>query len=309
MPSEPIHLKDEDPDVDKARIGISYSGGGPLVVIELGVAQAFVDKKIIPAVIAGASAGGIAGTAHALDPEGGRGIAMAARVLGGMTNATVGLDPISFIERAALQNVHLRSIGDHTPLRPLIKAALRDDFGLEDVRVGYFEPPLRPRLLIVATNRADGTSVWLPDEVPIEDALLATSAIPGIFPWQTLEIGGEKLTLVDGGVVDNQPISRLTLEGCGTIFAIAVGYAGGTAPPPTNLVDNAQWSLYMALHQSEKLEEEYVRLKLGDRAVIEHIHPEVQTPVTDFNFTPALVAAVMEEARSKTVDWLTGLGY
>src|SRR2546425_8387930 len=61
-------------DVDEQRVGISYSGGGPLLLIELGIAQAFVDLKIVPVAIAGVSAGAIARTGHALDPDGGAGI-------------------------------------------------------------------------------------------------------------------------------------------------------------------------------------------------------------------------------------------
>ncbi|HEV3232427.1 MAG TPA: patatin-like phospholipase family protein, partial [Candidatus Dormibacteraeota bacterium] len=278
-------------------------------VVELGVAQAFVDRRIIPAVIAGASAGGIAAAAHALDPAGGAGVRMGAKLLGGMRNSTVGLDPLSFVERAAIQRAHLKSIGDHAPVKPLIQKALHDELGLDAVTIGDFKPPDRPLLRIVATNRLDGTSVWFPDDVGIEDAILASAAIPGIFPWQTFKVGDDELTLVDGGVVDNQPLSKLALDGCGTIFAVAVGYSGGSAPPPSNLVDNLQQSFYMAMHQSTKLEEEFINARLGGKIAINHLHPKVQTPISGFDFTPDLVAQIMEEARSLTDAWLVKLGY
>ena len=105
--AEPIHLKDVQPAVDPSRIGISYSGGGPLVIIELGVARAFVKKGIVPAVITGASAGALAGTAHALDPLEGRGIQLAAEICGRFSNSTLGLDAFHIALRVIRERTHL----------------------------------------------------------------------------------------------------------------------------------------------------------------------------------------------------------
>jgi NTE family protein len=307
--AEPILLATSDLKVDRKKIGVSYSGGGAMVLIELGIAQAFVDLGILPAVIAGASAGALAGAAHALDPVGGAGIRMAATVLGGVTNRTLGLGIDQVIGRLALERQNLTSLGDHTALGPIIRDALEAKLGLTDVTIGYFRPPWRPRLMVVATNRLNGRSVWFPAATPIEAALLASSAIPGIFPWQTVRVRGRQLTLVDGGVVDNQPLSQLALAGCGTIFACAVGYVGGAIPPPTNAINNAVNSIWIAIHQSTKLEEQLLRERLGTGGDIFHIHPEVNFPVDQFNFSDKLVAQVMEESRRKTVAWLHKLGF
>jgi predicted acylesterase/phospholipase RssA len=307
--SEPILLAHRDVEVDRKKIGVSYSGGGAMVLIELGIAQAFVDLAIVPTVIAGASAGALAGAAHALDPVGGAGIRMAAAILGGVTNRTVGLGLDQVIGRLVLERQNLTSLGDHAPLRGIINDALEEKLGLTNVTIGYFRPPSRPRLMVVATNRLNGRSVWFPAATPIEDALLASAAIPGIFPWQTMRVRGRELTLVDGGVVDNQPLSQLALAGCGTLFACAVGYVGGAIPPPTNAINNAVNSVWIAIHQSTKLEEQLLRERLGTRVDIFHIHPEVNFPVDQFNFTDDLVAEVMEESRRKTVAWLHKLGF
>jgi NTE family protein len=307
--SEPILLAHRDLQVDRKKIGISYSGGGAMVLIELGIAQAFVDLGIVPAVIAGASAGALAGAAHALDPVDGAGIRMAAAVIGGVSNRTLGLGLDQVIGRLVLEREKLTSLGDHTALGWIIRDALEEKLGLTNVTVGYFRPPSRPRLMVVATNRLNGTSVWFPGSTRIEDALLASAAIPGIFPWQTLKVRGKEVTLVDGGVVDNQPLSQLALAGCGTIFACAVGYVGGAIPPPTNAIDNAVNSIWITIHQATKLEEQLLRERFGRRGDIFHIHPEVSFPVDQFNFTDELVAAVMEESRGKTVAWLHKLGF
>src|ERR1043166_637913 len=98
---------------DPAQIGISYSGGGPLLAIELGIGRAFVQFGIVPAVITGASAGGIAAAAHALDPVNGKGIDLAVAELGRMTNATLKLDAGDFVLRVIREGTHLKGIGDN----------------------------------------------------------------------------------------------------------------------------------------------------------------------------------------------------
>lgn len=312
--SQRILLQDKAPgdvSVDRHKIGISYSGGGPLVLIELGIARAFVQMGIIPHVITGVSAGGLAGTAHALDPHCGKGIDMAQRLLCQISSRTLGLDVNTLVGRLQLgarllaQRTHMASLGDNAPIKPHVTRGLASNFDLHDVTIGLFAQSGRPKLLIGATNRLNGTAEWFPDDTPIEDALIASSAIPGIFPWRNMTVGQRPIIVVDGGVVTNQPLSNLALEEhCGTIIACAVGYAGGAVAAPTNALDNAFGSISLLAHQCEKLEEAYVRAKLGGQGVIHHIHPEVSFPVQSYDFTPPLVEQVIRESCEKTTDWL-----
>src|ERR1700730_4419627 len=182
--SEPIQLKDKDPEVDLKTIGISYSGGGALVLIELGCAQAFIDKKIVPHHIAGVSAGSLAGTAHALDPVGGKGIQLSIDLLSGVKASTLGFGWVSIGERLLAEREKFTSLADHKAIGPLIRKAIADRFG-EPFTMGTFEKRGLPELHVAATNRLDGSSYWFGDDVPVEEALLASSSIPGIFPWQT----------------------------------------------------------------------------------------------------------------------------
>lgn len=302
--SEPIRLKDQDIRVDKSKVGISYSGGGPLLLIELGCAQAFIDKKIVPDHIAGVSAGSFAAVAHALDPVQGKGIEMAKDLVSGIKAVDLGFGWIEVGERLATERIHFRSVADHKKVGPKVHDAVQKEFG-EAFTIGTFAKHNLPFVHIAATNRLDGTSIWFDDPVPIETALLASSSIPGIFPWQTPTIDGSSTVLVDGGVITNQPVSELVLAGCGTLFVCAVGYGGGTVPAPTNAVENVMACISMMMHQTMKLEEEYVRLRLGDAGVVNHIHPPVKTQITGYNFNRQEVDAVVKESRDLTYDWLT----
>jgi predicted acylesterase/phospholipase RssA len=305
--SQPILLKEKTPEdltVDPAKIGISYSGGGPLVVVELGIARAFVLEGIIPAVITGVSAGALAGTAHALDVHKGTGIDMAQALLARVSNRFLGLDAVHVMGRVILGREHTTSLGDNAPLGSWIRDGLKHSLDLENVTIGTFTSPRYPKLMIAATDALDGTSVWFPDETPIEDALIASSAIPGVFPWHTMLVEGRARTLVDGGVVTNQPLSNLVTKGCGTIYACAVGPTD-PLPPPTNGLDNALRSVNMTMHQCSKLEEDYVRLKLGGQGVVHHIHPVVSVPIHEFDYSASLVKQVMDDACTKTRAWLS----
>ena len=310
--SEPIHLKgvDEVP-ADPAKIGISYSGGGALLVVELGVARAFVQRQIRPDVICGASAGALTAAAHALDPDGGRGIDMAADLLGReVRNSFLKLDLVDFAQRALQQRKQLNSIGDNSAIGKLIGDGVAQTFGIPQVTMGMFGKPLadggKPtaRLMIVATDDCNGSSYWFEDGALLTDALIASSAIPGVFPWVSHQSAdGTQMTLVDGGVVDNQPLSNLLEQGCGTIYACAVG-ASGPLAAPTNLLQNYMQAINLSMHQCTKLEESFVRAKLPPGGKILHLHPETTTPVNDFDFTPQLVQQVMNEATDLTLKWL-----
>jgi predicted acylesterase/phospholipase RssA len=268
------------------------------------VARAFITRGVRPAVIAGVSAGAFAAVAHALDPVGGRGVASAARVLGQVNDGTLGLRwwqialHLVFVSR--------RSLGDQGRIKRMLLDALARDFGLSDPPLGVLaDPPVR----IGATDRLTGEPVWFPEETRAADALIASSAIPAVFPWVEMEVAGRRRILVDGGLVDNQPLSELVVQGCGTIFAVSVGPYRLEGKPPHNLVDNAIGSTYLAIHQAQRLEEAYVRLLLGDRGKILHVHPLLDFPVEHFNFTPELVRQVIDEADRLTQEWLAEQGY
>jgi NTE family protein len=306
--AEPILLKGVTPAVDPKKVGISYSGGGHNVVVELGIARAFVQKGIVPAVITGASAGSLAGLAHALDVHDGKGIDLAAELLSHITNRTLGIDVPHAVGELVIHREHAKSIADNSSIGPIIKDGIRRVFGWDNVTNQSFVPPDFPKLMIATTDVQRGTTVWFTDDapaspVPIEEAVIASSAIPGLFPWQDLSIGELSVALADGGVVDNQPLSNLADQGCGKIYACAVG-SSDTLPPPANGLDNALRTISLMMRQCTKLEEDYVRGKLGDTGKVHHIHPVMDVPIHQFNFTPELVRRLVDEACAKTLDWL-----
>jgi len=295
-------LHDRSPSVDRGRVGISYSGAGPLLLVELGVAQAFVELGIRPDAIAGVSAGAITATAHAIDPAKGAGIAAAAKGLERVSNRSLGLTVAQVLERAAWERTRLMGLGSNEPIEGLLVDAFRAVVGRDRLTFGDFGGGGRPVLIVKATDRRTGDAFRFPGEADVADALVASSAIPGVFAPKEM---GDRL-FVDGGVVDNQPLSELVLEGCGTIYACAAGYDGELLRTPTNLVDNWRKASAISVHNASRLEQAYVEVRLGGAGVIHHIHPPVvELAVRGYDFTPEVIAKVMRDAREKTKVWIT----
>jgi NTE family protein len=291
--------------VDPDRVGISYSGGGPLLLVELGIAQAFVDLGIRPYAVAGVSSGSIAAAAHAIDPVGGAGIAAAAKAMEQVSNHSLGLSVGQVLEHAALERTRLMGLGSNESIQGLLADAFRDLAGQDRLTFDHFGRDGRPMLIVKATDRRAGTGFRFRGGADVAEALVASSAIPGLFPPKSI---GDQL-FVDGGVVDNQPLSELALEGCGTMYACAVGYDGGLLAAPTNLVDNFMKAMSISLHAASRMEQDYVQLRLDRSGVIHHIHPPViELPVFGYDFTPVVIAKVVRDARENTKTWITEHG-
>ena len=301
-------LQDKTLNVDLHKVGISYSGGGPLLLIELGIAQAFVDLEVIPAAIAGVSAGAIAAVAHALDPKTGEGIRIAAEQLVNVSDHTLGLTLPKIALEAIWERQHLSALGTNEPIKELLTLAFKSVAGKDQLDVGYFAQPDRPTVILGAADRLSGAPQWFREgqgAADVADALVASSAIPAVFPAKRMDVAGQKRLFVDGGVACNQPLSVLALEGCGTIYACAVGYDGQQLSEPANLIDNMTQSMSIGMHEASRLEQSYVECRMDGQGVIHHIHPEVPFPVQGFNFDAASISSVMAAARDATKAWIT----
>ncbi len=294
-------------DLSEERVGISYSGGGPLLLIELGIAQAFVDLKIIPAAIAGVSAGAIVGAAHALDPVNGAGIKAAADALLSLSNAKLGLTRVQMFLKVLVALVSLRrlpdSVADNGPLAQTAEGVFQKIRGQSRLTLGDLGRNGGVRLFLGGTDVEAGERSWFKDTVPVADALVASSAIPGVFPPRAISIDGKRMVFVDGAVAQNQPLSELVLTAkCGTLYACAVGYDGEPQAVPSDALENVLKSISIVSHESSRLEQGYVQLmfKQAGKGVAHHIHPEGPFDVQDFNFTPDQIRTVMSTACAQT---------
>ncbi len=172
------------------RSAFVLSGGGNQGAAQVGMLRALLERGIVPDVVIGTSAGALNGAALACAPD------------------------LAGIERLAETWRGLE--GDHVfPGGPISKAwnILRRDShlcesdGLEAIidavvprtRFEHLALPLR----VIATDLDSGHEVVLASG-PLKPALLASTALPGAFP----PVDHDGRRLIDGGVVDNVPLSH-----------------------------------------------------------------------------------------------------
>jgi NTE family protein len=175
-------------DGHPARTAFVLSGGGNQGVAQVGMLRAVLERGIVPDVVIGTSAGALNGAAVAYSPNL-TGVAQLDAVWTSLTAAEV--FPGTRLSRAwnvvrretyLFEATGLDALVDRaTPARSFADLAL----------------PLR----VIATDLDTGDEVVFA-RGPLKPALLASAALPGVFP--IVEHDGRRL--VDGGVVDSVPL-------------------------------------------------------------------------------------------------------
>ena len=175
---------------------------------------------------------------------------------------------------------HLVSDG---PLRRLMNAHLTFE-RMEDAAIPFH---------VVATDVLTGRDLRLGTGSAV-DAVLASAAIPGVFPPVTID----GVELMDGGIANNTPISHAVALGADEVWVLSTGHACGLSKPPHT-------ALSMMLHAFMVAIEE--RLNLDILAYAETIDLKVVPPLCPVNVLPtdfSQSSALIDAARAQTVEWM-----
>ncbi len=148
-------------------------------------------------------------------------------------------------------------------------------------------------LHVVATDISTGHDVLL-SHGDIIDAVCASAAIPGVFP--TVRIDGR--TLVDGGVVNNCPISQAIELGASTIYVLPCGYACSLSKPPSGALAIALQAISLLIQHRLLLDFERYRTTT-DLKIVPTLCPLNISP-TDFTQAGRLI----DEADELTTAWI-----
>jgi len=187
---------------------------------------------------------------------------------------------------------------------------LRGVLGFAGMRASLVDPgPLRAlldRLLpfqrleqarlpcsIVASDVLDGTEVVL-SSGPASEALLASAAIPGVFP--PVRIAGKDL--IDGGITSNTPISTAVALGAERVVVLPTGYSCALTEPPRGVVAMVLHALTLVI--ARQLAVDVVRWR--DAAEIVVVPPLCPVRTTPFDFSASDV--LIRRAAEKTRTWL-----
>lgn len=157
---------------------------------------------------------------------------------------------------------------------------------------------LRIPLTVVATDLNSGKPAAFRSGM-LTPALLATTAIPGLFPAVRIE-DREHL---DGGVLDNTPLDTAIADGARNLLVISLMAGGELEAAPTSLPELIARTLQLSLHH--QMLSDYERLKGRARMVV--LCP-VTAPFATWEMKRDHVEAVIESARSAAAALLRERG-
>jgi NTE family protein len=197
---------EDSPDAGESsgggRVAFVFQGGGSLAAAHVGMLRALTEAGIVPDLVVGASAGALNAVAYASDPTL-AGIDRTAAVWASIRRKDVA--PLS--ARALVGGLIGRQDGlaSSTGLRHLIES-------------GLVVPRLEQTVIpahVVTTDLETGRPVVLSRGDAVE-ALLATSAYPGVYSPVTIE--GRRL--IDGGVSADTPVRQAESLGATTTYVL-----------------------------------------------------------------------------------------
>jgi len=284
-----------DRDPASQRLGVVFAGGGAKAAYEAGLGLVLHERSVLPAAIAGTSAGAInaallaAGEAEKLadlwrtirreDVFAYR----APVVLGGLLPGWLGLRLLG----------RTRGLLDPAPLR----ATLARHVDLERIR----SAPIA--VLVVATDLVSGTAERFDNATLTLDALVASATVPGLFPPVA---AGDRL-LVDGGVIQRAPVLELLAAHRLDRLLVVAAY-GGEAPREATLQPVVERAVELALTREIERDVELARRR-HPRVDVQVLVPSSPLRVRPLDFDGARLGSLIELGRADGRRCLDALGY
>ncbi|BCG03512.1 hypothetical patatin-like protein (plasmid) [Paraburkholderia sp. PGU19] len=269
-----------DPTAHPGLTAFVFAGGGSLGAIEVGMLRELLQQGERPGCVVGASAGAINAAYFAGQPDVG-GVAMLESLWRSIRRQDIMPFSMLGLLRMILQNrTHLV---EATALRMLLEKHLR---------YKQIEKAALP-LHIVATDMLSGNEIVFSSGLVV-DAVLASAAIPGVFP--PIRIDGQ--LLVDGGVANNTPVSVAVALGATRIIVLPAGFACGLHKPPGSAIGQAMHALTLVIARQLVRDLEFY----STRAEIYVVPPLCPLDVSPYDYTQC--DHLIERAAEKTRAWL-----
>ncbi len=261
-----------------------FAGGGSLGAVEVGMLRALVHAGVAPDFVVGSSVGAINAVYFAtrLTPDG---VDRLERIWRTVRRQEV--FPVSTLGAVVGMITRRGYLITQAPLRKLLQ------HHLPQVRLEDLPLPCN----VVATDLLAGTEVRL-TAGPAVEALLASTAIPGVF--QPVCNAGRHL--VDGGVTSNTPIVTAVELGANRVIVLPTGIACALTTPPRGMIAVALQALTFLI--ARQLVSDVERLR--DRTEIVVVPPLCPLDVSSYDFSRG--GELIDRAAESTAQWLEGGG-
>jgi len=260
-------------------VAFVLSGGASLGACQAGMIEALYERGMRPDILVGTSVGAINAAFLASRPPTVRTARELQRIWRGMSRSRI------FPANALTAGLGLLGVRDHSVPVGSLRRLVR-----EHVEVDRLEDASTP-LHVVAADVMSGEEVLL-SEGPAVDAILASSAIPGVFP----AVSWEMRKLMDGGVLNNTPISHAVALGAERIVVLpAIGTKRLSRLPRGALASGAA-AVSRAIGQ--RLADDLVRYQ--DRAELIMLPAPAVSGIlpTDFAHTEELISEAVRRSRA-----------
>lgn len=257
------------------------SGGGSLGAVQVGMLQALADREIRPDLLVGTSAGALNAAYVA-----GHGVQRAA------------IDDLAL----AWQGIQSRRLFHLEPRRAILallgkRSALFTADGLSDLIERHLtfdrleDAPIP--LCVVACDLLSGAQATLTSG-PAHAAIMASSAIPGIFP--PVEIAGR--ALIDGAMANNTAISVAVEAGADRVYVLPSGYPCALASAPRSALGVLTQATSLLLHQ--RLTQDIIGYAETTRLIVLPPPCPITMSAADFGHAPELIA----RSYAVATEWL-----
>ncbi|SDI93960.1 MULTISPECIES: patatin-like phospholipase family protein [Bradyrhizobium] len=260
-------------EIGLTKTAFVFAGGGSFGAIQVGMLHSLASHGITADMVVGSSVGALNGAFYAGDPTL-KGVERLGTIWRGLTRQDVfpmsWRTVLSFLWRRDFLIPHdgiRKLIEDHIPYRNLQDAKL----------------PLH----IVTTDIVTGDSVVL-SEGPIDEAIVASTAIPGAFA----PVHYRNYYLADGAISSNTPIQVAVKKGARRLIILPTGHACATQTPPVGAVANALHALTLLIARQLVSELESLGPEI-EYFVVPPLCPLVGSPY-DFSRTADHIARAIE---------------
>jgi NTE family protein len=258
-----------------------FAGGASLAAMQAGMLRALYERGITADLLVGTSAGALNAAFVASRPQTVETAEELAHVWRGLHREDVfPINPRTVIGGLANHRDHL------VPDSGLRRLARRH---LQFLRLEHAGVPLH----LVALDVLSGREVRLSDG-PALEAVLAAAAIPGVLPPVPL---GDQL-LVDGGVVNNTPISHAVELGAERIYVLPTDDPGARSLPvgPRGALDAAVHAFTLLV--GARLQEDIARYATRAELIVLPAVNHHRVQPTDFGHSSRLIGQCLAAARS-----------
>ncbi|HUU78091.1 MAG TPA: patatin-like phospholipase family protein [candidate division Zixibacteria bacterium] len=261
-----------------------FSGGASLGALEAGALKAIVEEGIKPDLVLGTSVGSLTGAMFAFNPT---------------------MEAVKIIEKVWL-NIKVWNVFSPSPITPVVNFTTSGQYLispknlrkliLENIPYTRIEETQVP-LYIIGTDIKSGVEVVFDKGLVIE-ALLSSTCIPGIFPPQHMK----GFAVVDGGLLNNTPISTAVRLGAERVIVFPIGVPS-PEQEPKNLLEILIRTFIYLLNRQLATDIQLYKNKVD--LIIVPPPDSVNVGPHDFSKSKFL----MDEGYKKAKEWLRTEGF